>query len=79
MDALRRVLAIEVLTAARALDLRAPLAPGPITGAALVAVRAMVPGPGPDRHVAPEIEAVVGLLAADGLPTVNNPLVVKEI
>jgi histidine ammonia-lyase len=79
VDALRRVLAIEVLTAARALDLRAPLAPGPVTGAALVAVRAVVPGPGPDRHVAPEIEAVVGLLAADGLPTVNNPLVVKEI
>ena len=33
VDALTRVLAIELLTAARALDLRAPLQPGPATGA----------------------------------------------
>ena len=72
VDGLRRVLAIEVLVAARALDLRAPLRPGPTTGAALAAVRALVPGPGPDRHVAPEIEAVVRLLGADGLPTTTT-------
>ena len=60
-----RVLAIEVLTAARALDLRAPLHPAAATGAVRDAVRAAgVPGPGPDRHLAPEIEAVVGLVAA---------------
>ncbi len=60
VDGLTRVLAIEVLTAARALDLRAPLGPAPATGAVRDAVRAAgVPGPGPDRHLAPEIEAVV--------------------
>ncbi len=64
VDGLTRVLAVEVLAAARALDLRAPLAPAPATAAVRDAVRAAgVPGPGPDRHLAPEIETVVGLVA----------------
>ena len=54
VDALTRVLAIELLTAARALDLRAPLRPGPATGAVVAgAARARrrprarpLPGPG---------------------------------
>ena len=63
LDGLTRVLAIEVLTAARALDLRAPLTPAVATGRVRDAVRAAgVPGPGPDRHLAPEIEAVVDLV-----------------
>ena len=64
VDGLTRVLAIEILTAARALDLRAPLEPAAATGAVRDAVRAAgVAGPGPDRHLAPEIETVVGLVA----------------
>jgi histidine ammonia-lyase len=64
VDGLTRVLAIELLTAARALDLRAPLVPAEGTGAALKAIRAAgVQGPGPDRHLAPEIEAVVQVIA----------------
>ena len=59
IDALTRVLAIELLTAARALDLRAPLRPGPATGAVVAALREHVPGPGPDRYLSPEIEASV--------------------
>ncbi|SDY20160.1 histidine ammonia-lyase [Modestobacter sp. DSM 44400] len=60
VDGLTRVLAIEILTAARALDLRAPLQPAPATAAVRNAVRAAgVAGPGPDRYLAPEIEAVV--------------------
>jgi histidine ammonia-lyase len=62
VDGLTRVVAIEVLTAARALDLRAPLQPAPATAAVLRLLREHVPGPGPDRHLAPEIEAVVGLV-----------------
>jgi histidine ammonia-lyase len=59
VDGLTTVLAIELLTAARGLDLRAPLRPAPATAAVRDAVRAAgVPGPGPDRHLAPEIEAV---------------------
>jgi histidine ammonia-lyase len=64
VDGLRRVIAIEILTAARALDLRAPLRPGPVTESVLAVVRSKVAGPGPDRHLAVEIEAVVQLLAA---------------
>ena len=63
LDGLRRVLAIELLTAARGIDLRAPLAPGPATGAVLAGLRAVAPGPGPDRYLAPEIEAAIGYVA----------------
>jgi len=59
IDALGRVLAIELLTAARALDLRAPLEPGPATGAVRAALRQTTPGAGPDRFLAPEIDAAV--------------------
>jgi histidine ammonia-lyase len=71
VDALTRVLAIELLTAARALELRAPLTPSPATGAVVAALRAgvaatdgrpgrvAVAGPGPDRYLSPEIEATV--------------------
>ena len=56
VDGLARVVAIEYLTAARALDLRAPLVPSPATAAAVALLRRNVEGPGPDRHLAPEIE-----------------------
>ncbi len=56
VDGLARVVAVEYLTAARALDLRAPLEPSPATGAALALLRRNVEGPGPDRFLAPEIE-----------------------
>jgi histidine ammonia-lyase len=62
VDALTRVLAIELLTAARALDLRAPLQPGPATGAVVAALREHVPPPGHDRFLAPDIEAAVELV-----------------
>ncbi len=56
VDGLARVVAIEYLTAARALDMRAPLSPSPATAAAVALLRRNVEGPGPDRHLAPEIE-----------------------
>ena len=60
VDGLTRVLAVEVLTAARALDLRSPLEPAAATGAVRDLLRARgVGGPGPDRYLAPEIETVV--------------------
>ncbi len=62
VDGLRRVLAIEFLTAARALDLRRPLNPAPATAAAVAKLREHVPGPGPDRHLAPEIAAAEDLI-----------------
>jgi histidine ammonia-lyase len=63
VDGLRRVVAIELLTAARALDLRAPLAPAPATAAVRDLLRETVPGPGPDRYLAPEISSAVAAVA----------------
>ena len=64
VDNLRRVVAIELVTAARALEMRAPLKPAPITGALLAKLRKEVPGVGPDRFLAPELEAAERLLKA---------------
>jgi len=102
VDGLGRVLAVELMTAARALDLRladlsgpragihasgpdnsrdpelsgthagsdAPgpdnsraMAPAAGTGAVHALLRTAVPGPGPDRFLAPEIDAVTRLVA----------------
>jgi histidine ammonia-lyase len=63
VDGLARVLAIELLIATRGLELRAPLAPGAGGAAVIGALRAGgVGGPGPDRFLAPEIEAAVGMV-----------------
>jgi histidine ammonia-lyase len=64
VDNLRRVIAIELVTAGRALDMRSPLKPAPITGALLGKLRKEVPGVGPDRFLAPELEAAERLLRA---------------
>ncbi|SIT70527.1 histidine ammonia-lyase [Microbacterium sp. RU33B] len=65
IDGLARVLAIELLTGARALDLRAPLQPGPATGAVRDLLRsAGVDGPGPDRFLSPDIETVTALVVS---------------
>ena len=72
VDGLTRVLAVELLTAARALDLRSPLAPAAATAAVTAGLRGgagggpAVEGPGPDRFLSPEIEAAVGYVASGG-------------
>ena len=68
-----KVIAIEIYCAARALDLRAPLQPGPATGAVLKLVREHVDGPGPDRPLALELAKVADLVrAGEVLETVTN-------
>jgi len=79
IDGLTRVLAVELLTAARGIELRAPLAPAPATAAVIGALRTSTPGPGIDRFLAPEVDAAVAFVRA-GLPrraaeTVTGPLV----
>jgi histidine ammonia-lyase len=64
---LSRVLAVELITAARGLDLRAPLRPAAGTGAALSATRARIAGPGPDRFLAPELAAGEELVTGGAL------------
>ena len=64
VDGLARVLAIELLTAARGIELRAPILPSPATGAVIAELRETTHGPGPDRILSPEIEAAVQFVMA---------------
>ncbi len=61
---LTRILAVELTCAARALELRAPLRPAAGTAAALAALRTVVPGPGADRWLAPELAQAEALVAS---------------
>ena len=73
---LARIIAIECVTAARGLELRAPLTPAAGTAAAVAALReAGVPGPGEDRIVAVEL-AIAERLVHGGelLAAVENEL-----
>jgi histidine ammonia-lyase len=64
---LARILAVELVCAGHGIDLRAPLAPGAGTGAALRALRTRVSGPGPDRHLAPDLAAAEELITSGEL------------
>jgi histidine ammonia-lyase len=67
VEGLTRVIAIEIMTAARGVELRAPLQPAAATGAAIRALRETVDGPGPDRYLTPDIEATTELVRAGSL------------
>ena len=64
---LRRILAVELLCAARGLECRAPLRPAEGTGAALQTLRGRVRGVGPDRVTSPEIAAAEDLVRSGAL------------
>jgi histidine ammonia-lyase len=72
------VVALEALGAAQALDLRAPLEPGPATRAAVAALRAAVPFYEADREFGPDTEAAVSLVRSGELAgaaeSVTGPL-----
>jgi histidine ammonia-lyase len=78
VDGLTRVLAVELLTAARGIQLRAPLEPSAATGAVIDALRESTAGPGTDRFLAPEMEAAVQFVARgaalDAVEAVTGPL-----
>jgi histidine ammonia-lyase len=70
VEALARVLAVEMVAATRALEIRtyAGGRPAPATAAVLAAVReAGVPGPGRDRYLSPDLEAAYAFLRSGGL------------
>lgn len=76
VDGLTRVVAVEVMTAARALDLRAPLVASPATSAVVRLLReGGVQGPGPDRHLSPEIEAAVELVRSGAVVRVVEEVI----
>jgi histidine ammonia-lyase len=61
---LRRVLAAELIAAAQALELRAPLRPGPATSAVVASLRERVPHLDDDRVLADDLDAAVEWLRA---------------
>lgn len=69
LDGLTRVLAIELLTAARGIGQRSPLQPAPATSAVIAAVREVVPATGADRFMAPDIDAAVQLITSGAIQT----------
>ncbi len=64
LENLTRILAVELLCSARALDLRRPLEPGPATSAVVRLLRQQTPGPGPDRPPAPELVVACELIGS---------------
>ena len=68
VDALAHVVAIELVTAARGIQLRMPLEPAPVTAAVIRALNdAGDTRPGPDRWLAPDLQAAYEAVV-DGLP-----------
>jgi histidine ammonia-lyase len=67
LDAFADVIAIEMLTAARALAIREPLTPSPVTAAVSRRVNSVSGGPGHDRWLSPEIAAVAELVRSGEL------------
>jgi histidine ammonia-lyase len=59
IDGAQRVVAIELLTSARAMDLRAPIEPSVVSAAVVAKLRETVDAPGTDRYLAPDIAAAV--------------------
>ena len=62
IDAFAQVIGIELMIAARAIEMRAPLKASPATSAALAEIRTRVAGPGHDRWLSPEIADCVELV-----------------
>jgi histidine ammonia-lyase len=60
---LARIIAIELVTAARAIELRAPLVPSKSSRNVIAELRKTVSGPGPDRYLSPELEFATSLVA----------------
>ncbi|MGY0061020.1 histidine ammonia-lyase [Streptomyces sp. LZ34] len=79
VDNLTRVLAVELVAATRAIELREGLTPAPASRAVLAAVRrAGVEGPGADRYLAPDLAAADAFVRsgqlAETVQQVTGPL-----
>ncbi len=78
VENLARILAIELVTAARAIELREGLNPSPATGRVVKELRKVVPGVGPDRFLSPELEAATTLVNSGSIVSAARE-VVKEL
>ena len=78
VDNLARILAIELVTAARAIELREGLKPAPATDRVVAELRKIVPGVGPDRFLSPELEAATSLVNSGSIVVAARE-VVKDL
>lgn len=78
IENLSRILAIELVTAARAIELREGLTPSPATSSVIKTLRVVVQGSGPDRWLSPELEAAVSLVRSGKVQAVARE-VVKDL
>lgn len=80
VDALGKIIAVELYAATRAIELRHGLTPAPASVAAIAALRkAGVEGPGPDRFLAPDLAAAEAFvregMLVSAVEEVTGPLV----
>ena len=78
VENLTRILAIELVTSARAIELRTGLTPSPATARVIKELRETVPGVGPDRFLSPELEAAT-LLVISGAVVGAAREVIEEL
>ena len=78
VDNVARILAVELVAACQALDLRGPLDPSPAAAMVRDRVRAVIPHLDADRSLAPELAIATDLLLAgaviDAASTITGPL-----
>ncbi len=67
VDNLARILAVELVIAGRAVDLRGPTSPAAATGRVLETLRSEVDGVGPDRFLAPDLKAAEDLVRSGAI------------
>ena len=78
IENLARILAIELVTSARAIEFREGLTPSPATASVIKELRKTVPGIGPDRFLSPELEAAT-LLVNSGAVVGAAREVIKDL
>jgi histidine ammonia-lyase len=75
VDNLSRILAIELVTSARAIELRKGLTPGAAAASVIAELRKSVAGPGPDRFLSPELEAADRVVKSGAVTTAARKVV----
>ena len=78
VENLSRILAIELVTSARAIEFRVGLTPSPATANVIQTLRTVVPGIGPDRWLSPELDAAVQLVQSGKIAAAAR-VVIKEL
>jgi len=79
VENLSRILAIELVTSARAIEFRVGLKPSPATAKVINELRKTVPGVGPDRFLSPELEAATTLVNSGAVVSAAREVVAELI